>query len=54
MGYQLMDLKSAAAHLHIHSTSMLARLERIDAVADIDWDSWDDRIHLALSFMLAE
>ena len=47
------NVTHAAARLHIHRTSMLARLERIDAVASIDWDSWDDRVHLALSFMLA-
>lgn len=48
------NVSRAAQCLHIHRSSMLARLERIKDVAAIDWDDWSERIHLALSFCFAE
>ncbi len=48
------NVTRTAQQLHIHRSSLLARLERIDRVAKVDWDDWDERIHLALSFQLEE
>lgn len=31
---------------------MLFRLQRIDLLTGLDWDSWEDRIHLAVTFEL--
>lgn len=41
-----------AKALFIHRTSMLFRLQRIELLTGIDWDSWDDRIHIAATFEL--
>jgi sugar diacid utilization regulator len=48
------NVTHAAECLCIHRSSMLARLDRINDVARFDWDSWDDRLRMALSFKLAE
>lgn len=51
---QRYNVSHAASELCIHRSSMLARLERIRDISGFDWESWDDRVHLAISFMLAE
>lgn len=38
--------------LFIHRTSMLFRLQRIEFLTGIDWDNWEDRIHIAATFEL--
>lgn len=46
------NVTQAAKELYIHRTTMLFRLERIQILTGIDWDSWNERLHLAVSFEL--
>lgn len=46
------NLTQTARFLYIHRTTMLFRLQRIDLLTGLDWDSWEDRIHLAVTFEL--
>lgn len=46
------NVTQTAHALFIHRTSMLFRLQRIELLTGIDWDSWDDRIHIAATFEL--
>lgn len=44
------NVTQTAQKLFIHRTTMLFRLQRIDILTNIDWDSWTDRLHMALTF----
>lgn len=46
------NVTQTAQTLFIHRTSMLFRLQRIEILTGIDWESWEERIHLALTFEL--
>lgn len=46
------NVTQTAQALFIHRTSMLFRLQRIEQLTNIDWNSWNDRVHLAVTFEL--
>lgn len=46
------NVTQTAQTLFIHRTSMLFRLQRIEILTGIDWDNWEERLHLALTFEL--
>lgn len=46
------NVTHAAAALFIHRTTMLFRLQRIDILTGINWDSWEERLHLAITLEL--
>ncbi|MGN0268507.1 MAG: PucR family transcriptional regulator [Lachnospiraceae bacterium] len=46
------NVTQTAQALFIHRISMLFRLQRIEQLTDIDWDSWNDRVHMAVTFEL--
>ena len=52
------DMKYNATHtadaLHIHRTTFLDRLKRIQEILDVDFDSPDERLHLLLALRLLD
>lgn len=46
------NVTQAAKELYIHRTTMLFRLERIRTLTGINWESWNERLHLAVTFEL--
>lgn len=46
------NVTQTARFLYIHRTTMLFRLQRIELLTGLDWDCWEDRIHLAVTFEL--
>lgn len=43
------DIRQA---LFIHRTTLLFRLQRIELLTGLNWENWEDRIHLAMTFEL--
>lgn len=48
------NASQAAEKLHIHRTTFLYRLKKINELTEIDLDSWDSILHYMLSFQLLE
>lgn len=46
------NVTQAAQALFIHRTTLLFRLQRIEILTGLNWESWEDRIHLAVTFEL--
>ena len=46
------NVTQTAHALFIHRTSMVFRLQRIELLTGIDWESWETRIHIAATFEL--
>lgn len=46
------NVTRTAEALFIHRTTLLFRLQRIEILTGLKWDSWKDRVHLALTFEL--
>lgn len=44
------NVTQTAQMLFIHRTTMLFRLQRIEILTGVDWDSWTDRLHMAITF----
>ncbi|MBQ8040413.1 MAG: helix-turn-helix domain-containing protein [Lachnospiraceae bacterium] len=43
---------AAAERLHIHRTTFLYRLRKIQDIAHVDLDAWDQLLHILLSYRL--
>lgn len=46
------NVTRTAQALYIHRTTLLFRLDRIEILTGLKWDSWKDRLHLAVTFEL--
>lgn len=46
------NVTRTAQALYIHRTTLLFRLDRIEILTGLRWDSWKDRMHLAVTFEL--
>ncbi len=46
------NVTRTAQALFIHRTTLLFRLQRIEILTGLKWDSWKDRVHLAITFEL--
>lgn len=46
------NVTRTAKELYIHRTTLLFRLDRIEILTGLKWDSWEDRLHLAITFEL--
>lgn len=46
------NVTRTAKELYIHRTTLLFRLERIEILTGLKWESWKDRLHLAVTFEL--
>jgi DNA-binding PucR family transcriptional regulator len=48
------NVTHTAQELYIHRTTLLFRLERIEALTGLKWDDWSTRVHLAITFELLQ